>query len=221
MEEENYEQLRQLALEEGASLFGVGRVEPLRSTLHPSIVDVARELEYSISLGLRLSDGVLETIEDRPTLIYKHHYRTVNSWLDRVSSRIASLIQCRGFRALPIPASQIVDWDHQLGHLPHVLAAEQAGLGWIGRSNLLINPGHGAKVRYSTILTDIPLKVDGPVGGECGECEECVKACPAEAITRGGYDRERCLSKLVEFSRIKGIGVRICGLCVKVCKGGD
>ncbi len=219
MEEENYEELRRFALRQGVSLFGVGRVEPVRAALHPSIAHGARKLKYAISFGIRLSDAVLDTIHDRPTLIYKHHYRAVNWWLDRVSLEMSNLIQGKGSKALPIPASQIVDWEHQRGHLPHVLIAEQAGLGWIGRSNLLVNPKHGAKVRYSTILTDIPLKVSGPVGGDCGECEECLEVCPAGAITPGGYDRQRCLAKLQEFSKMKGIGVRICGLCVKVCKG--
>lgn len=219
MKEENYEELRQFALKEGASLFGVGRIEPVRSALHPSIADPVTELVYGISFGFRLSDAILDTIQDEPTLIYKHHYRAVNQWLDQVSLRISDLIQARGFKALSIPASQVVDWESQFGHLPHILIAEQAGLGWIGRCNLLVNQKYGARVRYSTVLTDIPLKVDEPIGGDCGDCRECLEVCPAGAITERGYDKASCISKLREFSRIKGIGVMICGICVKACRG--
>lgn len=220
MEKDNYEELRESCLRDGVSLFGVGKVEPVREAFHPSIADVAKGLDHGISFGFCLSEAVMETVEDRPTLIYKHHYRTVNWLLDRVAFKCAGLIQAKGFRALPIPASQLVDWKAQLGHLPHVLTAHQAGLGWIGKSNLLVNPVHGAMVRYATVLTDMPLSLDSPAEGNCGECRECINVCPAGAITETGYDRWKCFSKLKEFSRLKGIGVMICGLCVKVCKGG-
>lgn len=213
----NYESLKKIVRNEGITLFGTCSLERLRENFHPSLRRIEEKLTYGISIGYRLSDAVLATIIDIPTLIYKHHYKTVNWILDQIAARIVSFIQAQGKMALAIPASQTIDWERQQGHLPHSLVGKEAGLGWIGRSGLLVNPVHGAKARYATILTNLPLITDKPINGSCGNCEECIKACPADAITKQGYDKVKCLAKLKEFAKMRGIGVYICGVCVKVC----
>jgi epoxyqueuosine reductase QueG len=164
---------------------------------------------------------VLSTIEKVPTLIYKHHYKTVTWILDQVAEKLANFITSKGFRSFAIPSSQVVDWERYTGHFSHILIAKESGLGWIGRSGLLVNPKYGAKVRYAAVLTDFPLSVDKPITNMgCGECRECVKACPCGAITDTRYIKDKCLTQLKEFASIRGIGVSICGICVKVCNGG-
>lgn len=97
------------------------------------------------------------------------------------------------------------------------MVAKLAGLGWIGRSSLLVNALHGARVRYVTILTDMPLTCDSPLTLDCKECQACISLCPAGAITSNGYDMAACVEKLKEFSSRRGIGVLICGMCVRAC----
>lgn len=218
---ENRKALEQTAAEAGAGLFGVALLEDARKYFHSSLEGSAGGLIYGISIGVKLSDSVIEGITDSPTLIYKHHYSAINHMLDQAALRISCEIQKRGARALAIPASQIVDWEKQLGHLSHRVVAYYAGLGWIGRPTLLVNPQCGARVRYATVLTDLILEPDKPVEGSCGDCEECIKACPAGAVSKEGYDKEKCLAKLKEFAKKQGIGQFICGVCVKACKGGQ
>ncbi len=74
-------------------------------------------------------------------------------------------------------------------HISHKAVARMAGLGWQGKSLLLINPEYGPRVRLVTILTDMPLTPDGPVKNRCGACLECVQACPASAI-KNALDRQ-------------------------------
>jgi epoxyqueuosine reductase QueG len=111
----------------------------------------------------------------------------------------------------------MVDWEGQRGHLSHKLVAKFAGLGWIGRSSLLINPLHGARVRLVTVLTDMPLPFNFPLSLDCGQCRSCIPLCPAGAISERGYDMRACVEKLKEFSSRRGIGVLICGMCVLAC----
>lgn len=181
------------------------------------------EIEFAypraVVLGCRLSKSVLSTIKDRPTLIYKHHYKTVNWILDQTAYRLADLIQKKGYSALPIPASQTIDWKHQRGHLSHQRLAIEAGLGFRGRSGLLIHPEYGAGVRYASILTDLEFPVGEKTEDECGSCQKCVEVCPAKAITKEGCDISVCLDQLKAFAKIRGIGQYICGVCVKVCDG--
>jgi len=215
--ERNRQALQSLALQEGMCLFGVADLGPIRETFHLSLQQAAERLPHAISLGLRLSDAILDALKDGPTLIYKHHYKAVNYCLDQVALRFVRHLQEQGYSGLPIPASQVVDWEGQKGHLSHKLVAKFAGLGWIGRSSLLINPFHGARVRYVTILTDMPLACGSPVSLDCGECQACISLCPARAITGNGYDMAACMEKLKEFSSRRGIGVLICGMCVRAC----
>jgi epoxyqueuosine reductase QueG len=107
-----------------------------------------------------------------------------------------------------------------------------AGLGWQGKNLLLITPEHGSRVRLVTLLTDAPLKVDGPIENRCGKCRLCVDACPVDAIynvnTDSHYssreealDLQRCAEKVtVEFASLPNIGAPMCGICIKVCPFG-
>ena len=217
----NYKSLKGLSFELGASLFGVARVESLREgflSLPPQGVD---NLPYAISLGVHLSDRVLEGIEDGPTPLYFFHYQRVNVLLDEMALRITFHIQNQGFDALPIPASQVVDWEKQRGHLSHKRVAKEAGLGWIGRNNLLVNPKFGARIRLVSVLTDIPLKPDEPIGRDCGSCRACIPVCPAGAIGEEPpeFDHMACYEKVRALCKERNIRHRICGICVKACRG--
>ncbi len=217
---ENREILEKIARDKGIHLFGIALLDPVRQYFHPSIIDAAARMQFGISLGFRLSDEIIDGIDNEPTLINKHHYSTVNHLLDQAAAQIASSIQSAlGGKAFAIPASQIIDWKKQEGHLTHKSIAYQAGLGWIGRSNLLVNPKFGARVRYVTVLTDLLLEPDKPIEGNCGDCYKCVETCPAGAITKENYDRDKCITKLKEFAKKPGIGQFICGVCVKACQG--
>lgn len=221
MNGENKSKLKLLSLEWGASLFGVARLEelPRDQILLPSrILD---QLPLALSIGFHLSDAVIEEIETQPTPLYFHHYQRVNILLDTIGLRITLAIQELGYQALPIPASQIVDWKNQKGHLSHKRVARLAGLGWIGRNNLLVNERFGSRVRLVTVLTDLPLEIDFPTTRDCGACRACLSVCPAGAISERveDFDHIRCYEQLRTFSKTLHFSHHICGVCVKACRG--
>jgi len=216
----NYKALKAFALELGFDLFGVADVTGMRGEflIEP---ETSGRFGLAVSLGKGLSDAVLDDIGDHPTQIYFHHYRQMNFFLDRGALLVADHIQKQGFGSLAIAASQIIDWDKQRAHLSHKHIARAAGLGWFGRSNLLVNPELGSRFRLVTVLTDMPLEPDAPLGRDCGSCRACIRACPAEAIneTREAFDHLACFEKLKEF-RKKGYTTQfICGVCVRDCRG--
>jgi len=218
---ENYSKLKEFALGLGASLFGVCDLSRLKGEFLDLSPGVIKGLDKGISLAVRLSDKIIESIEDRPTKLYYYHYRQVNYFLDRVALGVTEFIQNRGCNGLPIPSSQTIDWEKQMGHLSHKEVAQQAGLGWIGRNNLLVNPDYGSRIRLVTILTDFPLPSDNPIDGSCDDCRACLAICPAGAIKERAedFDRLACFRKLDEFRKTCGIGHHICGLCLKSCPG--
>ncbi len=186
-----------------------------------TMLEIDEALPRVVVFGFPLASGVLRTVKQGPSLIYKHHYKTVNWILDQTACHLARHIEETGSKALAIPASQTVDWDAQKGHVSHKVLAVAAGLGHIGRSGLLVHPEFGARVRYASVLTDMEFEPDERADSSCGDCHKCIDACPAQAISNEGVDLERCLEKLKEFAKIRGIGQYICGVCVKVCDGRD
>jgi len=111
------------------------------------------------------------------------HYRAaVNVALDRLTARIERMDHLQGNRSEAVPASKIEETEKLLGAVSHKAIAVMAGIGWQGKSLLIVNPEHGPRIRLATVLTDMPLAPDMPIRQRCGSCDECAKACPAEAI---------------------------------------
>ena len=164
---------------------------------------------------------MLSEIDIVPTKLYFHHYKIVNSFLDHIALRLSNIIQKKGYAALAIPATQIIDWEKNIGHLSHRKLGFLAGLGWIGRNNLLVNEKLGSQFRLVSILTNMPLKVDKPSKNTCDKCMLCVNMCPSKAIkdSPADFDHIKCFEKLKSFQAQRQVEQFVCGICVNVCKG--
>ena len=220
-EKDCYEELKIFTLKEGASLFGVAETPALKDKLHSLSPKAIQGLDRAVSVAFHLSDRVLEDVVEGPTKLYFFHYQRVNMLLDELGLKINHFIQSRGWEALPIPASQLVDWEKQLAHISHKHVAVQAGIGWIGRNNLLISPQFGARVRLITVLTNMPLKADPPAGFGCGDCYACLTSCPSQSIKErpGDFDHLGCYHQIKVLVKAAAISQNVCGLCVKACPG--
>lgn len=185
------------------------------------------DFKFAISIVVKLSDAVINGITDAPTHVYFHHYRTVNTQIDNVLLRIGMDIESMGGKYIPIAASQSI--TAYSGFFQHKTAARLAGLGGIGRSGLFISTKFGPRVRLGTILTNLELPADKPFEEDvCGDCNICVKLCPAMAISPEPFsldnptetlDRRACSEYMKKNFQHIGRGV-VCGICVKNCPKG-
>ena len=73
-------------------------------------------------------------------------------------------------------------------------AAVRAGVGWLGRSTMVLAPGSGPWMLLGTVATDATLRPTSPMKRDCGTCMACIPACPTGAIDDGVLDARRCLS---------------------------
>jgi epoxyqueuosine reductase len=105
--------------------------------------------------------------------------------------------------------------------------AAQAGIGWHGKSTMLIDEKLGTWFFLAEILTTVELPPDEPARDRCGTCERCITACPTGAITAPHkVDARRCISYLtielkssipLELRPLIGDRIFGCDDCLDAC----
>jgi len=75
--------------------------------------------------------------------------------------------------------------------------AARAGLGFIGKNHMLINPTFGPQIFLGEIITTLKLSTDKPITDNCSDCDKCIQACPTQALMPNGkFDANKCISYL-------------------------
>jgi len=223
--------LESLARDMGANYFGIADLTPVRQVVSEQSGEFLTKFPRAVSHGFILTDGIVDTLVHHENIAALNTYgyyvrQTVNPRIDSISLMLAQYLAKAGFQAFAVPSSQTIDRSKLTGVFSHKLAAHLAGLGWIGKSALLITPEHGSRVRWGTVLTDARLEAGTPMDERCRDCDECVKGCPVHAFTGQAFDKPRPRSEIFaaeacyHYLRERETFYRVCGMCVHICPFG-
>lgn len=195
--------LKDIALDQGADIIGVGSltdIPPMRPPRGPE--RIMPEAQSVITYGIKMLDATLESlnwhiVSMQASLLYHE--------LPRIGYRLARMLEKSGYKAIMVGPS--IPWDMSgkldalAAELSHRHCAVSAGLGVIGRNNLLVTPQFGSRLNLATVITNAPLTPDKPLEHSyCDGCTVCVDACPTGALADEGItDGARCLEVVVEF----------------------
>jgi len=148
--------------------------------------------------------------------VYAKEYKRLNDVLDETAARLA--IETGGI-ALPATVIDIASEinrveDYYSMAVSHRVAAEQSGIGWRGKNELIVNPRHSCAIRLASVVTDLALERTAPTLMGCGDCRACLDACPIlGSKDRLENYREQCLRYIVSLE----LDSDVCGKCVKAC----
>jgi len=193
--------------------------DPARSTDPGRILAGARSLVVGARSYRRRPPGPARPGPVGPVgVVARYSRRDEYGPLRSALSRLAAHLRLEGHQAV------VVADDNRLVDRA---AAHRAGLGWYGKSSLILLPDLGSWFVLGAVVTDADLGPSpGPVADGCGPCTRCLSACPTGALAAPGVlDARRCLAWLLEATgpfprelRV-ALGGRIygCDDCQEVC----
>ncbi|MFW9973364.1 MAG: hypothetical protein ACFFDF_24485 [Candidatus Odinarchaeota archaeon] len=162
-----------------------------------------------IIVAIHIFDIILDAWTEDKITKKSHHF--LDSILENRLNLIKDFLHERNFKSVIIP------------YVPGLYlkdAAVLAGLGPIGKNNLLLTENFGSQIRLRALVTDAPLNIGHPVKNNiyCHDCNICIQSCPINALSGGVYNKELCLSynisNLVKISKYTSIW---CNICIEAC----
>ncbi len=182
-----------------------------------------RGYKEAILMGILLSPNYLFKVSNTPDYVEKMKRERTSSEdefnikeqkTDQLADYIADYLVSEGYSAYSqsernIESTGFYDSKGKITPLPHKTIAGLAGLGWIGKSNLLVTPKYGSAISMSSVLTGAPLEtiLFSPTTSGCGDCSICKDVCQVQAIKGKPWG--------AAVSRDEIIDVALCNTCLK------
>ncbi|NMP38491.1 MAG: epoxyqueuosine reductase [Clostridiales bacterium] len=130
--------------------------------------------DCAVLFGKALSREYLRAVRDGIKPKTKEIFNTERK-MDALSEKLAAKLNEAGYKSVGKLKS---------GQLPHKTVALRAGLGFIGKNNLLVTPEYGCALMLGKVLTQAPFitSYEPPKLPQCGSCRVCTEACEPGAL---------------------------------------
>jgi epoxyqueuosine reductase QueG len=162
-------------------------------------------------IDVKLGDG---TVDKEAWNVYAKEYHRLNRFLNEISGNLAD-----AFDGISVPATvegirvkNVEEYYEKT--VSHRVVAENAGLGWRGKNELVVNKKFSCALRFASVITSLPLIHARKIGVSCGNCEACLEVCTflRNKDKLKNY-RENCRRYIAQL----GLEGEVCGKCVKAC----
>jgi len=170
---------------------------------------------YSVALliGIVLSPCYIFRLLKENILDYSE-FSEKESRTDKLAEWTADFIKEKGYKAFAQSERNLglhgfYDETTKTTPLPQKKIAILAGLGWIGKNNLLVTQEYGSSVCMCSVLTNAPLHTENMpiIMPKCGECTVCKDICPTGAIHGSTWE--------IDINRDLIVDVYHCDGCLK------
>ncbi len=153
----------------------------------------------AILFGKKLSKEYIRTIRADQVPKHKEVFNTEHK-MDALAIKLASQLEKEGYKSIA---------KLKTGVLPHKTVALRAGLGFIGKNNLLVTTKYGCALMLGKVLTTAPFITmsEKPQQPQCGNCNICVDVCQNNALLGKAWS--------VTTTREEIITRKLCNLCLK------
>lgn len=182
-----------------------------------------REYTKAIVFGIALSDGYIREINTNPDHLknlkasngFDHdEFHVTEVKTDRMANDLAIFLNDLGYLSFSQSEKSIekegyYNANQKRSILPHKTLAWLAGLGWIGKHNLLVSPSYGCALSMCTVLTNAPIQTESydAIPVQCGQCNTCVSVCETSALSGETWSPNKDRDDL--------LNVQACTTCLK------
>lgn len=195
MDLELTEKVKDFTRSQGVDLVGVASVESLWGRHQKDIEESFPKAKNILVFGIRHARAAITSDNLRLNQFNAHH---TFAYIETITHHLVNLLDRGGYGAAgitpSIPVSVEKGKSGYVGDISFRHAAVEAGLGHLGIHRLVMTPEFGPRVRFGVVLSDAPLVPDEAYKGKnyCYDCQACIKACPAGAISKEGVDVVKC-----------------------------
>jgi len=215
------DKIQEIAFETGADLFGLAGVDRFADApkgFHPR--DIYSKTETVIAFAIKLPSETL--FADNP-VPFTHVNTLAMQKMDLITYDISTKLDRLGLKNVLIPTDDpYLSWDNEkqegrailsLRHVGHL-----AGLGKLGRNNLLINKDFGSMIQIGALLTDQQFDSDPLAYYEVcpPNCRICLDNCPQDALNGETVIQKKC-RPISNYKTERGFTIKKCFECRKKC----
>ncbi len=203
----NTRSIKKMLFQEGIDLVGIADARDHLLSYPPrpamALMPTAKSV---IVMAVAHSLGAVRTPDIK---LWTRNKMQTSRILDQAAEKLGRFLERQGFLSLPVSSDKPVEIHRRdpetgkklprtrtVSHLSLKHAAVSAGLGNIGRSNLLLTERFGPHQRLCAVITEAPLEADKPFHGDLCivGCSRCEKACPVKALENGNYSVDPCFN---------------------------
>jgi epoxyqueuosine reductase len=192
----------------GVDIIGIAdmsKIENIPVGLNIDLTDLFRKYPFAIVIGAQYGKVSKNASGDETAL-----------YLEKIAYDVMGYLEEKELRCLVIHPEDEYDPENRMGLLSLKIIAKEAGLGWQGRSLLIVSPECGPIHRLIAILTNMKLMPDKPMKNLCNDCRVCIDKCPKKSLTLCQFDDHPNSRK--EVLDIKScLGDNGCMVCILKC----